>query len=85
MLTPSLPLIVLCAFPACFLFFGREHAQWEMKLKSVYNSPVTACPITLEASQFWKWSLDANLDFFLPVAAAVGLGIVFYFVWLRPE
>ncbi|SHI22950.1 hypothetical protein [Pollutimonas bauzanensis] len=47
------------------LFMGREHAQRE------YNNGGPSKLTPWEAFDVWNWSLDAQLDLVLPVAAVV--------------
>ena len=51
------------AFGAAF-FLGREHAQQEYKLGTVWKNPFPAFDLR-------KWSLDAKLDLLFPVVAVL--------------
>ena len=53
------------AMLAIGLFIGREHAQRELNIDGASKlSP-------WEAFNVWNWSLDAQLDLVLPIAAVV--------------
>ncbi len=52
------------AFGAAF-FIGREHAQREYKI----GQPGKLNP--WEGFDIWRWSLDAQLDLILPIAAVL--------------
>ncbi|WP_353150688.1 hypothetical protein [Pollutimonas bauzanensis] len=53
------------AMLAVGLFIGREHAQRELNIGGASKlSP-------WEAFDVWNWSVDAQLDLFLPIAAVV--------------
>lgn len=63
------PVFILSAVVPILLFYGREHAQAESKIKSNRKSNELTWDITLEAMMFWKWDYDSFMDFFLPVLA----------------
>ncbi|GGE63064.1 hypothetical protein GGR41_000322 [Paenalcaligenes hominis] len=62
------------AFFVTALFLGREHAQREYKI----GDPSQL--VGYEALDLWRWSLDAQLDFFVPtVAVFLVAGLVAWF------
>lgn len=65
--------VIGAVFAFCF-FLGREHAQYERKLKDKGMSELKA---TFQAFMFWQWSLDAQLDLLFPlIAVSSVLGLV---------
>jgi len=62
---------VLSCLPPVFLFFGREHAQAEAKIRKKHGHTTLEWSDTLEALCFWKWSLDAKLDFAFPLVVCI--------------
>lgn len=63
--------IALSALPGSFCFFGREHAQAEMRIKSARKSKELSWDITIEAMKFWKWDYPSFMDFVVPVVCNV--------------
>ena len=51
----SWPIFALCALPGVFLFFGREHAQAEAKIKKAKGetAPGITLATSLDALRFW--------------------------------
>lgn len=60
------------AFGAAF-FLGREHAQFEKHLTN--GGPVGGLN-PLAGFQFWKWSIDSQLDLLFPVIAVIVVGVL---------
>lgn len=58
-------------------YTGREHAQREYKI----GDPSHLMP--WEAFDVWNWSLDARLDLFCPIAAAVAAALLISFLERR--
>lgn len=60
------------------VFFGREHAQFERKLKDKNKETDISWNTTLKAMKFWTWSMDAQLDLYVPVLFSTVIGILYY-------
>ena len=73
----SFAVILAGALPGCFLFFGREHAQRERKLKATGMEEHLA---VVSAINCFAWDTDSKLDFFCPVLGAVAQGLLWLLV-----
>jgi len=65
-----LPPVVLACFGPTLCFYFREQGQRTVHL---CNGRRITWAITIEACKFWKWSLDAQLDFLMTIPFGVVL------------
>ena len=70
----SVSIVLLASLPAIFLYFGREHAQYERKLKDKYSMGESKAAI--EGLKIWNWTDDGKLDFICPAISCVVASVI---------